>query len=162
MSIYDLAKSIHTEIERINQKLGLEIEVSMLTNKEGLGGQQMEIPKELAQIAQQVRHILLSLKDVLSVMPSRKLKEYIGRDLFGMLNSWGFGKHSRIENRKAKKVIINRIEKGDEILKKLLADYENTISVGVLCSRWLDGLDPLFYREPETVLSELLEKLKKL
>jgi hypothetical protein len=31
-----------------------------------------------------------------------------------------------------------------------------------LCSRWLDGLDPLFEREPETVLEELLEVLENL
>jgi hypothetical protein len=32
----------------------------------------------------------------------------------------------------------------------------------ILCAKWLDGLTPLFDREPETVLSELLEVLKTL
>jgi hypothetical protein len=32
----------------------------------------------------------------------------------------------------------------------------------VLCERWLGGLNPLFDREPETVLTELLEVLEKL
>lgn len=31
-----------------------------------------------------------------------------------------------------------------------------------LCQHWLDGLEPLFDREPETVLTELLEVLKSL
>jgi hypothetical protein len=31
-----------------------------------------------------------------------------------------------------------------------------------LCSRWLDGLRPMFEKEPEKVLTELLEILKKL
>jgi hypothetical protein len=31
-----------------------------------------------------------------------------------------------------------------------------------LCSRWLDGLEPMIEREPETVLSELLDILKKI
>lgn len=30
-----------------------------------------------------------------------------------------------------------------------------------LCQRWLDGLHPLFHREPETVLQELVEVLEK-
>lgn len=31
----------------------------------------------------------------------------------------------------------------------------------IWCNRWLDGLNPLFDREPETVLKELLEILEK-
>ena len=32
----------------------------------------------------------------------------------------------------------------------------------ILCNRWLDGLEPLFDREPETVLQELVEILENL
>jgi uncharacterized protein YifE (UPF0438 family) len=43
-----------------------------------------------------------------------------------------------------------------------LSDISGDEEAEALCNRWLDGLRPMFEREPEKVLTELLEVLKKL
>jgi hypothetical protein len=50
----------------------------------------------------------------------------------------------------------------EEIKELNIKNTPNRFYVDELCSRWLDGLEPLFVREPETVLTELLEILKNI
>jgi hypothetical protein len=44
----------------------------------------------------------------------------------------------------------------------MLLTFTPKSTAEVLCNRWLDGLDPLFNRQPEMVLQELLNVLENL
>jgi len=98
--------------------------------------------------APQIRQILLAFKEVLGHNP-----EYI---------EWQNKNESFKDVRQS--ISYNTIQ-----VRKLIAFIEfrseqNPImkQAEALCTKWLDSLTPLIDREPETVLSELLEVLKAL
>lgn len=164
-NLYTLTARIHKLLPQVNQKYGLEIEVEsdfawfskngvykihhkqygllVLVNHENV---KLEC---LAIQATQIRQILVGLQDVLGVNP-----EYIEE-----CGKW-----------REQREIINNIKdfmrEKDEFCKMYGIDAKlQTITKSqaeALCQKWLDGLEPLFDREPETVLQELIEVLENL
>lgn len=100
----------------------------------------------------QIRQILIGLKDVL-------------------------GENPEIEKNK---ILLDKLEEEEKVVSVLGNEFDNYVAkenlnahkvkihktvesqAEALCQRWLDGLEPLFDREPEKVLQELIEILENL
>jgi hypothetical protein len=126
--------------------------------------------------APQIRQILVALEGVLGEEPW-KLREVrdgwvaeikegantfvfeVSADLMGNKKR-RFLKKMGLTPKPLGKNIWKRKEELQKQLEKYKLDKGDNYSAVYLCHRWLDGLNPLFDREPEKVLQELLEILK--
>lgn len=191
-NLYQLTKKITELLPKINQKYGLRIEVEsdynyyklskdsfrhkkgdiIIAHSEDIdyledGGAILDIegisryslitgdnyslvysvPEFVCPVIEspQIRQILIGLKDVLGDNADYKKERY----------NWVKNKNDErfiADNKKDCVFVINY--KIDKIYKKSQAE--------ALCQKWLDGLNPLFEREPKTVLQELIEILENL
>lgn len=92
----------------------------------------------------QIRQILIGLKKVLGENPEYKQDRWLLDNL-----------NKRYENKELTEYsLIACLKSSVEKTPKSQAE--------ALCQKWLDGLEPLFDREPETVLQELIEILENL
>jgi len=133
--IYEITKSIHSEIERLKQKLGLEIEIESDKKISARDILFYRFETDISKFEQensvwfiqppQIRQILVGLQEVLGENPE-----------------WREANNSFIESS------VN------------ILHYFPQSQAQALCNKWIDGLNPLFDREPETVLIELLKILK--
>ena len=102
---------------------------------------------------QNIRAILLAFKDVLGENPLYTQEK----------NKW-----LKEQKQYRGKIAYNSVCITFRELDYLLEGYGEPFyrlkksQAETLCSKWLDGLEPMFNRELETVLSELLEVLKAL
>ncbi len=152
-----LTQKIHELLLQVKAKYGLEFKVDLLQYEEGCqafsdicgqkengkficvycqrwGGQDREVPVALNKMPPQIRQILVGLQGVLGINPDFN-------------HTTDFYYYSNSED-----VYELGFQEGQVKLKLAQA----------LCQRWLDGLEPLFDREPETVLQELVKILEDL
>lgn len=139
-NLYNLTKSIHNEVERINPKLGLEIEIEsdyfLIDYENGEIGKFGE--SEIKIIAQKFESLGAGKCEYIPAIQAPQIRQI----LVGL-----------------KEVLKTEI-KYDSMFGDMWITNPNTANN--LCQKWLDGLEPLFDREPENVLNELLEILKNI
>lgn len=162
-NLYTLTQKIHEILPQINQKYGLDLNLSYENSyficNDGDNkifsyrdvfdriDAKIQTSKDFIPAIQtaQIRQILIGLKDVLGDNADYKEERY----------NWVKNRNDErfiADNHKDCVFIIDY--KIDKIYKKSQAE--------ALCQRWLDGLEPLFDREPEKVLQELVEILENL
>jgi len=153
-NLYKLTKEIHELLPQVKAKYGLEFEVKaekcIYCDKQNeyqeektealLEAPQWFIDGSLAKLEEkQLRQILVALKGVLGENPEFLSLEY---KIENLIDESGEGRISRLFSRRLGGTKYFKAE--------------------TFCQNWLDGLDPLFDREPETVLTELRDLLKSL
>lgn len=164
--LYQLTQSIHQQLQRIEKEKGIEIEVEgeyyfsqdgQKWNKDfELIPWEVNLSDYIPEIQEpQIKQILVALSDVLGRNPdwdnyTEDLIAYIC--YFDALNT----KSTEIKNK------FEKIKENMKKMTKMCSEYIPLDKASMLCIRWLDGLDPLFTREPETVLGELLEILQSI
>lgn len=138
-NLYTLTARIHELLPLINQKYGLEIEVKQ-EKKFIIEDGRIFDPKE---IIDRIRGKILTRDGVYPAIQTPQIRQILLalKDVLGDRARWFF------------KNIL-----GGQDLER---PFPNTVSEA-LCQRWLEGLNPLFDREPEFVLSELREVLENL
>jgi hypothetical protein len=160
-TLYQLTAKLHKLIQEKAKKHGLEVEIERnseefwykilddngtITQRIGsvyLYEQIGKTPsfKRLCPAIQapQIRKILLAFQEVLG--------ENIDYSYETLVYNFKFSEDRTL------------IEKN--LMERLVTDCPKT-RADFLCRRWLDGLEPLFSVNPETVLTELLETLKNI
>jgi hypothetical protein len=151
---YQLNQQIHTLAQEKAKKHGLELVIknnrvfvvdvclgTMIRNMDEHNYTNLPVIQ-----ADQIRQILLTFKDILGENP--QLKKALER-------------HKDTTNRDTLLETYNKqffvtFADGEIIENGFLSQAQ------ALCQKWLDGLTPLFDREPEKVLTELLEILQKI
>jgi hypothetical protein len=150
-NLYNLTAQIHQNLQKVCEKYGLEkLEIEsdyiLLPDDCGprifIGGASLrnEIP---AIQSPQIRQILLAFKEVLGENPNFKLLENAIKENQLLCN-----------NKYTGLITVSDIFLLDGGLPIPKSQAE------ALCQKWLDSLTPMFDREPETVLTELLELLE--
>jgi len=161
-SLYTTTARIHELLPQINQKYGLKIEVTgayvITFNDEILHKYQIPFDEkghcelidfEIAIQAPQIRQILFGLKEVLGEDENNPFNSYIhnGQSFNTLISSAkNYGSPFSAKELDEFKAFSDKFESKAE----------------AICQKWLDGLNPLFDREPETVLQELVEILQNL
>jgi len=175
---YQLTKKIHAIIPKLAEKYNKEVELTSsgyylakypalgkdgkiyskyerLSEFQGRSTYRLEEFPEI--VSSQIRQILIAFEDVLTGKP--KVKNEL--DFFELHIGDCIREFFLYE--KVKEGITNQIELAVRDLHKEFVGKSNPESfVQAFCQKWLDGLTPLFDKEPETVLEELLEILTKL
>lgn len=160
-NLYPLRARIHELLPQINQKYGLEIEVESdfywyveTSYFEGVhkrpgcfykddGFYERVFDAAIDDIqAPQIRQILVGLQEVLGENPELHSKRLDNYSEF----LEAFKNDTPIE------------AKYTELKNEAIPEFQ----AEVLCQKWLDGITPLFDREPEPVLQELVEVLEHL
>lgn len=153
--LFKLTKEIHEAIREgnVKNKWRIKIKGELLIDRHGnkvlMGVDNLTIPNFLIPLdTSQIRGILNGLQEILGEtqeyqedFPSRfKITEY--------LNVAGAAFISPLMSENDWK----------EYFVSMIPKYK----AQTLCQKWLDGLEPMFVREPEKVLEELLKTLKNL
>lgn len=146
-NLYKLTQNLHKIIQEKSKKCGVQVEIKndFYISKNSAEPfhwcmkRYLTTDDLLVIQAQQIRQILLTLKDVLGYNP-----EYIDTKETTI-------KH--IESANPNWHIIGQLQGRADFIKRTKAQS--------LC-HWLDGLEPLFDREPETVLEELTQILQSI
>lgn len=157
--LYELTKQIHNILPKVEEKYRVKIKVNnenwWLETWDDTGGIfigdiDTEESRRLCPAIEsnQIRQILVALENKLQNSMSDKARRFGPKSRQKVIAYLHDPEYPLPE--KIKKYCIEYL-----LCKKQPTSLE-------LCNRWLDGLTPLFDREPETVLTELLEILENL
>jgi hypothetical protein len=155
-NLYNLTQQLHQTIKEKAEKHGLELEIKnrhyIFEDVETIFYRDYELSYPDFKIlieAPQIRQILLAFKEVLGENP--KIEE-TKKDINNLPNKL------KILSEKEKLITTVSIK----IATNVSINFIPKTQAEALYNKWLDGLEPLFYREPETVVTELLEILKSI
>jgi len=166
-TLYELHEQLHPLIQAKAEKFGLKIKLYDIEDiypngeihhwAEGTLDDDITFLSEIDSVpaiqAPQIRQILLAFREVLGENPLYTQEK----------NKW-----LKEQKQYRGKIAYNSVCITFRELDYLLEGYGEPFyrlkksQAETLCSKWLDGLEPMFNRELETVLSELLEVLKAL
>lgn len=173
-NLYNLTQQLHQTIQEKAEKHGLKIEIKnkfeWVITPYDYEGNEYDLLEHgslgsgyLVSIqATQIRQILLAFKEVLGeseeILENKKeLERLLGKD-----NTLDYLKNIMDEAEYLNQFVDNNQDRAITQLESNIKNTPNQFYVDELCSRWLDGLEPLFDREPENILTELLEILKSI
>lgn len=148
-NLYNLTKQIYKLLPKINQKYGLKIEIEsdfyLHNNPKADSYKQVfyktNLPIYLETTKEQV--IKKWMSPIIQALQIRQI-------LVGLQDVLG-------ENPE----FVEALKRNEMSHYSLWVPEAETQSE-VFCQKWLDGLNPLFDREPETVLQELIDMLDNL
>jgi hypothetical protein len=149
-NLYNLTAQLHQTIQTKAKEFGIEIEIK---------SEYLILSDGRFTSNDQKKHYhnhLLQIKQIVPAIQAPQIRQILSvfKDVLG-------------KNAKYSKYIL-KINEAINFDKGFCLNYKECLNppaetkAEALCQKWLDGLEPLFDREPETVLTELLETLKTL
>jgi len=177
-NLYKLTQKINTLTQQKAKKYSLELEIENFIVFDQFGNErakrQDNLYIEYPKIQEpQIRQILVAFQDVFKKTKKFYKKMFTGKRAeqgetyyyfaAGFAGEKGYVVSAKDDRREHDNFCFNSDNYFVDLDLAKLAEILNLDNPAeALCQKWLDGLYPLFDREPETVLQELVEVLEKI